>query len=111
MSTFAVPRSGSAAGDHHHAALCRHLNAGLAELLARSATPAWVADTHGQVVFANLAAGHGNNELDSAAAACIAAACKSGRAPARGHDSIGVSPLLDGHGRRLGWLATHVELA
>jgi predicted amidohydrolase YtcJ len=109
VSMLTVEPAPHAGRDQRLTHLRHHLENCLADLWAGSDTPVWMTDEDGRIVYANRAAEwcNGSSKRTSVPdriAAAVAAATDA-CALLEGSPPIEISPLLDGHGHRLGWLA------
>ncbi len=111
MSTTTALRSGLSAAEQEEQTLRRHLDTCLRELWADLPAPVWVADARGRVMYANHTArdacnGAGLREASARIAEVLRGEAEPrGEAAAHRRPAIEVSPLIDGCGRRIGWLA------
>jgi hypothetical protein len=112
LSTAFAARLSSVGASEEADVLRRHLDSCLSELWADLPAPVWVADARGDIIYVNRTAETSCNGAGlGQATACIAAALrgKAGSRPAaasdEGRPTIEVSPLIDGCGQRVGWLA------
>lgn len=86
--------------------LRRFLINGISTLWTHSQTPIWVSDCTGRIVYANPAALQTRDlQLNGIAARQLAFTAGNSHMGSSDGEQIEISPLLDGHGRRLGWLA------
>lgn len=112
MSTASVARGASTrAKKGPDGALRHHLECNLRDLWDAWTTPVWVADARGEIVYANRTArsrldGPGREQAAVQIARAMQARCPAVTpADEAGAPVIDVSPLISGHGERVGWLA------
>lgn len=111
MSTAATERFASSRDPEESDTLRRHVESCLADLWADLPAPVWVADARGNIVFVNRIAdrtcnGDGRRQAAARIAEVLNRNPAAGPASAsNGRTTIEVSPLLDGYGQRVGWLA------
>ncbi|MGB9625992.1 MAG: PAS domain-containing protein [Phycisphaerae bacterium] len=111
MSTTTALRSGLSSAEQEEEILRQHLDACLRELWADLPAPVWVADARGRIVYANYSArdacnGAGLRQASARIAEVLQGEAKPrGEAAAQARSAMEISPLIDGRGRRVGWLA------
>jgi len=111
LSTTAASRSGPSSVEQEEEILRRHLDACLRELWADLPAPVWVADARGRIMYANHTARDACNGAGLRQASARIAEILRGEAntqtvtATQRRPAVEISPLIDGCGRRIGWLA------